>query len=61
MDVIENDGYYKLVLMYKGLADAEALLAKHSNNQARRAPLAFFMDWRIGITTTDGSRSRSNF
>ena len=28
MDVIENDGYYKLVLMYKGLADAEALLAE---------------------------------
>ncbi|MGI8919652.1 MAG: hypothetical protein ACR2H6_13745 [Pyrinomonadaceae bacterium] len=28
MDVIENDGYYKLVLMYKGLADAEALRAE---------------------------------
>ena len=28
MDVIENDGYYKLVLMYKGLTDAEALLAE---------------------------------
>lgn len=28
MDIIENDGYYKLVLMYKGLADAEALLAE---------------------------------
>jgi tetratricopeptide (TPR) repeat protein len=28
MDVIENDGYYKLVLMYKGLADAEGLLAE---------------------------------
>ena len=28
MEVIENDGYYKLVLMYKGLADAEALLAE---------------------------------
>ncbi len=28
MDVIENDGYYKLVLMYKGLADAEELLAE---------------------------------
>ncbi len=28
MDVIENDGYYKLVLMYKGLADADGLLAE---------------------------------
>ena len=28
MDVIENDGYYQLVLMYKGLADADALLAE---------------------------------
>jgi len=28
MDVIENDGYYKLVLMYKGQADADALLAE---------------------------------
>ena len=28
MEVIENDGYYKLVLMYKGLADAEVLLAE---------------------------------
>ncbi len=28
MDVIENDGYYKLVLMYKGLVDAEALRAE---------------------------------
>ncbi len=27
MDVFENDGYFKLVLMYKGLADAETLLA----------------------------------
>lgn len=28
MEVIENDGYYKLVLMYKGLADAQVLLAE---------------------------------
>lgn len=28
MDVIENDGYYKLVLMYKGLVDSESLLAE---------------------------------
>ena len=28
MDIIENDGYYKLALMYKGLVDSEALLAE---------------------------------
>ena len=28
MDIIENDGYYKLVLMYKGLVDSESLLAE---------------------------------
>lgn len=28
MDVIENDGYYKLVLMYKGLVDSDTLLAE---------------------------------
>ena len=28
MDIIENDGYYKLVLMYKGLVDSETLLAQ---------------------------------
>lgn len=28
MDIIENDGYYRLVLMYKGLGDADALLAE---------------------------------
>lgn len=28
MDVIENDGYYKLVLMYKGQVDTDALLAE---------------------------------
>jgi hypothetical protein len=27
MDVIENGSYYKLLLMYKGLQDADALLA----------------------------------
>jgi tetratricopeptide (TPR) repeat protein len=28
MDIIENDGYYELALMYKGLIDSEALLAE---------------------------------
>jgi hypothetical protein len=28
LDVIENDGYYRLVLMYKGLVDSEALLTE---------------------------------
>ncbi|MFZ0063802.1 MAG: hypothetical protein WAL47_17350 [Pyrinomonadaceae bacterium] len=28
MDIIENEGYYKLALMYKGLVDSEALLAE---------------------------------
>src|SRR4030095_12015138 len=28
MEIIENDGYYKLVLMYKGLVDSESLLAE---------------------------------
>ncbi len=28
MDIIENDGYYRLVLMYKGLVDSETLLAE---------------------------------
>ena len=28
MDVLENDGYYKLVLMYKGQVDSETLLAE---------------------------------
>jgi tetratricopeptide (TPR) repeat protein len=28
MDIIENDGYYRLVLMYKGLTSADALLAE---------------------------------
>ncbi|HEX4901073.1 MAG TPA: tetratricopeptide repeat protein [Pyrinomonadaceae bacterium] len=28
MDIIENDGYYKLALMYKGLVDSETLLAE---------------------------------
>jgi tetratricopeptide (TPR) repeat protein len=28
MDIIENDGYYKLVLMYKGLVDPDTLLAE---------------------------------
>jgi tetratricopeptide (TPR) repeat protein len=28
MDIIENDGYYKLVLMYKGLLESDTLLAE---------------------------------
>ena len=27
MDIVENDGYYRLTLMYKGLLSSEALLA----------------------------------
>jgi tetratricopeptide (TPR) repeat protein len=32
MDIIENDGYYKLVLMYKGLVDSDTLLAETLKN-----------------------------
>lgn len=37
MDVIENGGYYRLLLMYKGLASAETLLAEASKEPGSAA------------------------
>lgn len=37
MDVIENGGYYRLLLMYKGLASAESLLAEASKESGSAA------------------------
>lgn len=34
MDIIENDGYYRLVLMYKGLVGADALLSETLKQQS---------------------------
>lgn len=40
MDIIENDGYYRLVLMYKGLISADALLAETLKQQSSPGSLS---------------------
>ncbi|HKR58673.1 MAG TPA: tetratricopeptide repeat protein [Pyrinomonadaceae bacterium] len=50
MDIIENDGYYKLTLMYKGLVDSEALLAetlKQSDSPGSHSVLYGIANWHF--------------
>ena len=50
MDIIENDGYYKLALMYKGLEDDGALLAetlKQSDSAGSHSVLYGIANWHL--------------
>lgn len=50
MDIIENDGYYRLVLMYKGLADADALLSetlKQASSPGSNSILYGVANWHL--------------
>lgn len=50
LDIIENDGYYKLVLMYKGLLTSESLLAetlKLPESAASHSVLYGLANWHL--------------
>lgn len=50
MDIIENDSYYRLLLMYKGLLSAEQLLeeaTKHGDSAASHSTLYGVGNWHI--------------
>lgn len=50
LDIIENDGYYKLVLMYKGLLSSESLLAetlKLPESAASHSVLYGLANWHL--------------
>ena len=50
MDVIENDGYHRLVLLYKGLLNADHLLAdtrKQGNSAASHSVLYGIGNWHL--------------
>lgn len=50
MDIVENDSYYRLLLMYKGLLSAEQLLeeaTKHGDSAASHSTLYGVGNWHI--------------
>ncbi len=50
MDIVENDGYYKLVLMYKGAVDANQLLTetlKQENSPGSYSVMYGLGNWHL--------------
>jgi tetratricopeptide (TPR) repeat protein len=50
LDIIENDGYYKLVMLYKGLSDSEAILAetlKQADSAGSHSVLYGIANWHV--------------